>query len=193
MTRRNRDGTVQPVPCPPSIVEYNRHMGGVDRSDQLRGYYKVRCKSRKFYRYIFWFLFDSCAVNTFILHKNFQPISNSTIHQITAIKTFTLRLAQGLTGEYNSRQRYSLPAPVRACATECSAPAAKPPRAEDVSSGGHFPGRRTRSKCAFCWSFRNHRRYDSYIWCRKCYKALCVVARDPPEDGPSCFELYHTH
>ena len=62
--RRNRDGTAQQVPCPPSVVAYNQHMGGVDRGDQLRQYYRGKGKTRKSYRYIFWFLFDSCVANS---------------------------------------------------------------------------------------------------------------------------------
>lgn len=44
-------------------------MGGVDRGDQLRQYYHLRLKSRKFYKYIFWFLVDVSITNTYILHK----------------------------------------------------------------------------------------------------------------------------
>ena len=32
--------TREEVPCPESIISYNRFMGGVDRGDQLRGYYR---------------------------------------------------------------------------------------------------------------------------------------------------------
>ena len=53
---RQRDGSRRDVPCPEAMDLYNRYMGGVDRNDQLRQYYHVRLKSRKFYRYIFWFL-----------------------------------------------------------------------------------------------------------------------------------------
>ena len=42
-------------------------MGGVDDNDQLRGYYHVRLKCRKLYKYIFWFLFDVAIVNSFIV------------------------------------------------------------------------------------------------------------------------------
>ena len=56
--RRNRDGSRIAVPCPQSIAMYNMFMGGVDRNDQLRGYYGVRMKCRKLYKYIFWFLLD---------------------------------------------------------------------------------------------------------------------------------------
>lgn len=51
--RRKRDGTRQSFPC---SVACNRHMGGVDWGDQLRGYYATKLKSRKFYKYIANFL-----------------------------------------------------------------------------------------------------------------------------------------
>ena len=50
-----------------SVRLYNIIMAGVDKNDQLRGYYEVRTKSTKNYKYIFWFLFDVAIVNAFIL------------------------------------------------------------------------------------------------------------------------------
>ena len=50
--RRTKDGTRVPIPCPIACVAYNKHMGGVDRGDQLRAYYSTKMKSRKFYKYI---------------------------------------------------------------------------------------------------------------------------------------------
>ena len=52
VSRKQRDGSSIAVSCPQSIVLYN-NMGGVDNNDQLRGYYHVRLKCRKFYKYIF--------------------------------------------------------------------------------------------------------------------------------------------
>ena len=188
--RKSRDGSTQQVSCPQSVALYNQFMSGVDKSDQLRHYYPVRCKTRKFYKYIFWFLFDSCTVNAFIVVKNFQPVTNASIRQIT-LKNFRVQLAQGLIGEYNSRRRYSLPTPVRALALNCGQPAAKRQRHEHIT-GRHFPVRLSkRSKCTYCWNMKQRRR-DSYVWCRECGKPLCVMVLDPPEDGPSCFERYHT-
>ena len=37
-----------------SIVNYNSKMGGVDRNDQLRGYYNIEIKSRKYFKYLFF-------------------------------------------------------------------------------------------------------------------------------------------
>ena len=102
--RRNHDGTAQQVPCPPIVVAYNQYVGGVDRGEQLRQYYWVRCKTRKFYRYIFWFLFDSCVVNAFILHKKFVPVNNMSAKEAT-VRAFRVRLAESLIGQYCSRQR----------------------------------------------------------------------------------------
>ena len=194
--RRERDGSTISLWCPPTIVAYNKFMGGVDRSDQLRNYYRVRCKTRKFYRYIFWFAFDSAVVNAFILSKNFIPMTGTNIHQLT-IKNFRLALAEGLIGDYNSRQRYALPASIRE-ASLASTAAAKRRRVDTDASSmseceGRFPIKSSRGKCAFCWNFRNCWRNDTFIHCRRSGKVLCVVSRDPPENGPSCFERYHQH
>lgn len=189
--RRDRDGTRQSVPCPPNVVDYNRYMGGVDHADQLRNYYRVRCKTRKFYKYIFWFLFDCTIVNAFILWKNYLPMTDITTRQLS-IKNFRLSLANGLIGEYNSRQRYALPTSIRAACRESFSTPTKRTRVDSSSSTldteGHFPIKDTRGRCAFCWSFRNER-HETNIRCRKCRKPLCVESRDPP--GPSCFERYH--
>ena len=40
--RRQKDGTRKDVSCPEAIILYNKYMGGVDKGDQLRGYYNVR-------------------------------------------------------------------------------------------------------------------------------------------------------
>ena len=67
--RKQQDGTRISVPCPQAIINYNEFMGGVDRGDQLRGYYGCRMKSRKFYKYIFYFLLDVTITNAFILYN----------------------------------------------------------------------------------------------------------------------------
>ena len=56
--RKKGDGSTIDVECPVSIVDYNQYMGGVDRGDhQYRKYYHGPTKSRKSYKYLFWFLF----------------------------------------------------------------------------------------------------------------------------------------
>ena len=88
--RRQKDGTHREVTCPEAIVLYNKFMGGVDRGDQNRGYYQVRLKSRKMYKYIFWFLFDVTIINVFIL-KQFAPASE---RKRLTLKDFRVQLAR---------------------------------------------------------------------------------------------------
>ena len=71
--RRLQDGSRVPISCPKSIIRYNKFMGGVDRGDQLCGYYSCRTKSRKFYKYVYTFLLDVTITNSYILMKDFSP------------------------------------------------------------------------------------------------------------------------
>ena len=47
VNRRQRDGSIIQVPSVPAVKSYNNNMGGVDLSDQLRGYYMTGRKSKK--------------------------------------------------------------------------------------------------------------------------------------------------
>ena len=99
MNRKQQDGSTLRVPAPAAIQSYNQWMGSVDQGDQLRKYYQLRLKSRKFYKYIFWFLTDVCIINTYRLHSAYsnEPYPN--------LKSFWLDLAKTLIGRYNSRKR----------------------------------------------------------------------------------------
>ena len=97
--RRKLDGSRVTIPCPQLVILYNRFMAGVDNSDQLRGYYECRKRSRKFYKYIYNFLFDVTITNCFILLKHFcRSVKMS-------LKEFRLKLASQLIGDYCSRYR----------------------------------------------------------------------------------------
>ena len=107
-------------------------MGGVDRNDQLRKYYGVRLKSRKSYKYIFWFILDVAITNAFILLSNYSPIAA----KLRSWKEFRAELAMSLIGDYNSRKvpgrQPSLPAP----------------RSTNLT---HFPLKmEKRSRCSYC-------------------------------------------
>ena len=76
-------------------------MGGVDRGDQVHGYYSCRTKCRKFYKYIFHFLLDVAITNAFILQKHYCRADSP--HK--TILEFCLKLAKKLIGDYCSRRR----------------------------------------------------------------------------------------
>ena len=80
-------------------------MGGVDKGDQLRNYYRVRLKSRKNYKYIFWFLFDTAITNAYILYKYIPTTLEKRCTE--NYRSFRLSLANQLIGTYMSRKRAS--------------------------------------------------------------------------------------
>ena len=79
-------------------MDYNTYMGGVDRGDQVRGYYSCRTKCRIFYKYRFHFLLD-VITNAFILQKGYCEDT-----PFSSIKEFQPNLASELIGDYCSRK-----------------------------------------------------------------------------------------
>jgi len=67
VNRRNPDGTSEQVTCPYAVAEYNRHVGWVDLSDQLKKYYSYDRKSKRWWLRLFYHLLDLCVVNVYIL------------------------------------------------------------------------------------------------------------------------------
>ena len=95
--RKQRDGSIIEVPTVPAAVSYNKKMGGIDLNDQHHKYYSGGRKSRKWWRYILWFLIDVSIVNANILMK--EALNHLSLSQIY----FRLELAKMLTGDYSSR------------------------------------------------------------------------------------------
>ena len=101
--RKTKDGTRITVPSLQSIVLYNMFMGGVDLNDQLRGYYHLRLKGRKFYKYIVFFLIDLTITNAYILYKHYTHLA------VESTKKFRAELAKALIGSFSSRKKRGRP------------------------------------------------------------------------------------
>ena len=99
VNRKQCDGTVNQVPSAPVVKSYNKNMGGVDLHDQMRGYYAVGAKARKWWRYIFWFCLDVGIVNSFILERK---VPN---HRSRTQLKFRVELAKDLIGDFSSLRR----------------------------------------------------------------------------------------
>lgn len=181
--RRKKDGTIETVNCPLSIKLYNQYMGGVDKGDQLRGYYRVRLKSSKNYKYLFWFMFDLVITNMFILSK-YSP--SSVCSSKYNLKNFRLRLAHQLIGDYSSRKRAGRPRKTP------SSSATPPPTS--IPCLEHFPSHGERSRrCIYCKTKRVPSRRRESVWmCKACpgNPFLCLTGVD---NGSDCFKLWHQH
>jgi hypothetical protein len=164
--RRQRNGSRIPVSCPGSIISYNLWMGGVDRGDQLRGYYHCRVKSREFYKYIFYFILDVSITNAFILYKHFCYLQ----HHIEV----PLAVSQG---DYSTRRRAGpgggviRPLPLQHFPMKINKEATEPER--------------KRRRCVRCSERR--KRTQTQWFCRECNVFLCHTG-DARSD---CFLRWH--
>ena len=103
--RKMKNGEHHTFPCPESIMTYNKYMGGVDKNDQLREYYHVRLKSRKYYKYLFWMLFDVAITNALIIARANPALQVAT----RTVKDFRVTLGHDLLDSYCSRKRRGRP------------------------------------------------------------------------------------
>ncbi|XP_041456484.1 piggyBac transposable element-derived protein 5-like [Lytechinus variegatus] len=69
VTRKQRDGWVKPVPCPQAMSNCNKYLHGVSHANQLRLEYPSSRTSNKWWHYLFWFIFDTCMANAYIIMK----------------------------------------------------------------------------------------------------------------------------
>lgn len=72
VSRRTKAGiTETAIPTP--VADYNINMGGVDLADQLRASYQIGRESKKWWRYMFWFLIQTAMINSFLILKSERP------------------------------------------------------------------------------------------------------------------------
>ena len=166
VSRRQKNGSRSDVPCPEAIRLYNTFMAGVDKNDQLRGYYSVRTKSTKCYKYIFWFMFDVAIVNAFLLY-NCVPVAGKR----QTLKKFRVELAKQLIGSYNSR-KYS-----------------GRPSTQDTSRHRkmhlpHYLSRVSQGRCRHCNT--THARTTTW-YCNECQLRLCHTGNADTD----CFLKHH--
>ena len=179
--RRQKDSTIIDVPCPLSVELYNKFMGGVDKGDQLRKYYHVRMKTKKNYKYIFWFCVEVCIINAYIL-SNHIPVSTLPVTELN-LKSFRLKLAGELIGDYKSRKR-----------------AGRPPRSTVLSTPqsarqlphNHLPTKGRKKCCSYCKT--KNLRHETVWFCEACAGMPPLCIRPRHQNQTNCFKLWHdTH
>ena len=167
-----RSGTEAPLRYlaqPPSSTTTS---SWVELTEGINGVGTTRCrsKSRKFYKYIFFFLFNVAITNAFILLKS------SGSCPFMDLKSFPLQLAKDLVGEYCSRRRRG-----RGGSVIHQLPFRHFPIRLDNSDGPcrpHVP-------CALHRD-TNHRRVASTWYCMECDEWLCHTG-----DADDCFMRWH--
>lgn len=161
--RKQKDGRLQDVPCPVIGQLYNKFMFGIDRADQLRMQYSMCRKSKKWWKYLLWFLVDLAIMNSYICMKE------SPNHKL---KTRS--------GRGNCQDPTEFPN-----AAESSAywyfPGVQKEKSY-VKCRQWGPMKHTkRGKCKQCAAEK--RRHEVFIQCKQCKVFLCI------DNG--CFEKWH--
>ncbi|KAJ4427097.1 hypothetical protein ANN_24712 [Periplaneta americana] len=160
---------------PIAVVDYNKFKIGVDKSDRMLSYYSFQRKSLKWWKRLFFHLFDLALVNAHILHHK-KCVKKLTLHKFIAKVAESLVMSVGMEMTIPSR----------------------------LSTGGrlvgrdHFPHRipgtgskqkgHTQRTCKVCADRGKHhtgkatQKYTT-IYCARCDVGLCIG---------NCFEIYHT-
>ncbi len=61
------------LPCPNVVIQYNKHMGGVDLLwTAMLEDTKIKCDKKKFYFRIFYHLLDVSIINAWLLFKRIR-------------------------------------------------------------------------------------------------------------------------
>jgi len=170
--KTNRQG--ERIRKPDSVLSYNQHMCGVDRTDQLTSYYSPLRKSLRWYRKVVLHFFDLALINSYILYKKTGGRKDQS--------WFRIHVVQGLI-ESNDRPATQVTAIPKRLMHHKSA---------DLSRliGQHYmdiiPATASRKdamlRCVVCT--KRGKRKESRYQCKTCMSrpGLCIVP---------CFEVYH--
>ena len=162
------------IPCPSSVIQYNRSMGGVDKLDCLLALYRIHIKSKKWTLRVIFHFIDLVVVTSWLQYiKDCNPIGMS-VNQRLSLLDFRLYLSECLIK--HSTNPLSNPKGRRS--------AQVPPVCSVRHDGiGHFPvwkEERQRCKNPGCAN------YFSSVFCSKCEVSLCF------QKQRNCFTMYHT-
>ena len=161
---------------PSAVLDYNRYKTGVDRSDQMLYYYSFERKTIKWWKKLFFHLFDLAVVNAHILH-------NKTSKKKMSPEIFYEKVTKGLLTSAGTEMQVQ---------GQTSSPAGR------LVGRDHFlyriPVTHARVEgisqlsCRVC-AEKSKRQPGKIIkkcttmYCRKCDVQLCTG---------QCFEVYHT-
>ena len=91
------------IPQPKAISDYNQFMNGVDLHDQLRKRYACGRPSKKYWKYLLWFIVDCCRVNAYIVYK--ESSSRTMRKKRFTHLDFIVELGRTMIGNFTSRKR----------------------------------------------------------------------------------------
>ena len=171
---RRGEGTRR-IPKPRAFAEYSDHFNAVDKNDQLRQYLGISNTAHKFWKYIFWYVWDVAMINAYVLYRE---APGGPRRKLMSRKHFHLKVARGLIGTFTSRKR--------------AAPVPRDPPAPKIPKSEHKPTKiatkRGKRNCVLCArekvSTSSGKKRQTTYECKVCNAALCVEL--------GCFQKWHS-
>ena len=155
---------------PQIVADYNKGMGGVDKSDQITDQYSSELKTVKCWRKIVFHLISRTTSNAYICYVQNKNIIDRKMTHLE----FQVALVEGLVaGHTETRRKAGRPSL-----------GPEPARLTERHFVDYIPEKK-RKKCVVCAQDRADGYKGSRIrtWCSECGVALCAI---------SCFKRYHT-
>ncbi|KAI4878850.1 hypothetical protein NFI96_000550 [Prochilodus magdalenae] len=176
---KNEQGVWSTTAVPIPIKDYSKHMGDVDLSDALVGYYNDITKSKKWYKTFFFHFIDIAIVNSFILHQQMAKIhGKASLTQKLFRETLLTELSNIV------KKSSNVAAPTSAQEEPTAGPSSRP--TQDVKCmPAYFSTDATaaRRKCEQCR--KEGKQVKAPVYCTKCDVALCLVPKR------NCFQQWH--
>lgn len=162
-----------PTLKPDVIIDYTKHMGGVDRSDHFISSYQFMRRTKKWYRKLFFWLLEVAIIDAYILYQELQKTFNK---KPMTHREFRTTLVKRLVAEKVAVDRPK--------ARKRGRPAQGPPN-QRLDGKPHFMDRKEKGskKCVVCAS--HGLRKETIYFCKTC-------AATPALHPDKCFEQYHT-
>lgn len=171
--KRNKYPDGKRISTKPVLVQdYNRFMGGVDRSDQMASYHPFPHRSSKWYMRVFNHIVEICLINARVCY-------NLSHDKSLSAESFRRQVADALVELHMNDSQKNPPPP-----NVSPSPMAGVPQR---LLGRHFMAKfegKTKPDCVVC-SDRKRKRHQTSHYCKTCdhHPALCDIP---------CFERYHT-
>lgn len=173
------------IDCPNLVLEYNKHMGGVDLMDSLIGRYHIKIKSKKWYMRLFYHLLDMTLVNAWLLYR--RSLMQKGEQKYINLADFRAEVAYCLCNLGSQRlSKRGRPSDLEKEIVEKKKRSATtayiPPKDVRLDGQSHWPlCTQERQRCKFpkCSSF-------SYMKCSKCGLHFCLNKNN------NCFHKFHT-
>lgn len=167
--REKRDGKWHEISIkkPQLVDEYNAHMRGADKSDQLMGSYSVLQKCVRRWKTLFFHCIDIACVNSYIIFQEHRKLHPETAELARIAGCDQLAFRTELV-----EQLLELDDSLQVCA---------PPPSEPIR---HQPAKRERYRnCKKCYNDSRTER-KTRVYCQTCSVPLCFTSRN-------CFAAWH--